>query len=451
MIAPEIVAGTVDDDSIHGNFSTGSHKQLDHTLRTEMTRSRQYSRIILKRKEKPLDRRFLKKSFRYTGYYQQQADKADKEESSESESEDGKHVNQQTCKVTGSHDNVMGLIQSVESLSNFFDVPSASSIGSCELQPVSCDPNHQSSTTSEGSSGYESMDSPMMPSNTVNTTPLTGSTGAGGSRIKARKRTKPIPRPRQHRPTNAGTQQCNETSYQQSLDRQQIISTTVNPQLLTTCAAGIGCYGNDGGILSADNSLVTVKIPEGAIPLNVNPYIVQYEVCTDYRPAVPPTHAISPLVHVKSSNTTFTTSIDITIPHHIHNIDSSSCVVLATKQDLTTQNSVEFTVFPVTKETRVTKPVGEITCFLTGSDLVTISTQSLQDFQWLMLASTVSNEAIVRQCRVLVFHSRPKHGNFIIKVTIVEDCSDAIQVSILLRVGMATDIMSTGSHTSPNM
>jgi len=439
LIAPVIVNGTVDDDDdddngIHGNLSGGLHTQLDGTLRTEMTRSRQYSKILLKRKEKPLDRRFLKKSFRYTGYYQQQGDK--ESHSSESDSEDCKIVNDTaTTKpismVTSSHDNVMGLIQSVESLSNFFDIPAVeSSNGLCENQPTSCD-SSQKSATSDGSSGYESMERLVLPSTpdvTPNTTPaLTGPTGA--SRIKARKRTKPVPRPRQHRPT-AGTmtqQGGDQANNQQELMERQRITTMFSPQLLTTCAAGIGCFGNDGGTISADNSQVTVNIPEDAIPLSAHPYVIQFEVCTDYRPSVHPTHVISPLVHVKSSNTAFTAPITIKIPHHIHNIDTFNYVVLVTKQDLTTQHSVEFTAFPVAKTTETTaKATNDMTCYLKG-DHVSISTKSLQDYQWFML--TVTDEAIVRQCRVLVFHSRPKHGNFVVKVTIVEDYTDAIQVS----------------------
>lgn len=426
LIAPVIVTGTVDDDD--GNYSGGSHAQLDQTLRTEMKRSRQYSRIVLKRTEKPLDRRFLKKSFRYTGYYQQQG--GNESHSSESDLEDCKidtPVTQPISMVTSSHDNIMGLIQSVESLSNFFDVPAAgSSNGLCELQSMSCD-SSQKSATLEGSSGYESMESPTLSStsDTPNTIPaVTGPIGE--SRIKARKRTKPIPRPRQHRPV--APQHDDQTTNQQELTEGERIATTFNPQLLTICASGIGCFGNDGGIISADNSQVTVNIPEDAIPLSAHPYVVQYEVCTDYRPSVNPTHVISPLVHLKSSNTTFTTPININIPHHIpHNIDTFNCVVLATNQDLTTQHLVEFTAFPVAKRTETTaKAASDMTCFLKG-DHVSISTKSLQDYQWFML--TVTGEAIVRQCRVLVFHSRPKHGNFVVKVTIVEDYTDAIQVS----------------------
>lgn len=486
LIAPEIVTGTADDayGSINIKLSTDSQDQIDHTLRTEMTRSRQYSRIVLKRKEKPLDRRFLKKSIRYTGYYQQRADK----ESSESESEDskitvvpkdsyapknskiGNHdtpenfkidvpvVDPSISKVTTS--NVMGLIQSVESLSSFFDIPTESSNGSPELQSLSCDHSQQTTTsevssmgsssgstngshelqslscdqqvtTSEVSSGYESMDSPTIVDNTK--PPL-----SGGSRIKARKRTKPIPRPRQHRPTpGIGTQQDSFQAERKQLLEGQTVTTTFNPQLMIMCAAGIGCFGNDGGLLTADNSKVTVNIPEGSIPLAAHPYIVQYKVCTDYRPSAPPTHSASPLVHVKCSNTTFTHPITIMIPHHIDNPDPSSCVVLATKQDLTTQSSVEFTAFPVTKATEtVAEATSDMTCVLKG-DHVSILTTSLQDFQWFML--TVNNEVIVRQCRVLVFHSRPKHGNFIIKISIVEDFTDAIQVSNPM-VDMVTDV-----------
>ena len=463
LIAPEIVTGTADDayGSINAKVSAGSRDQIDHTLRTEMTRSRQYSRIVLKRKEKPLDRRFLKKSIRYTGYYQQQADK----ESSESESEDSKItedfkitdtpknsdapensqitdtpnnskidapvVDPSTSKVIT---NVMGLIQSVESLSSFFDMPAGSSNGSHELQSLSCDPSQQA-TTSEVSSGYESMDSPTTVDSTANTRVL-----SGGSRIKARKRTKPIPRPRQHRPAGTVTQQDTQTHKKQLLEG-QTITTTFNPQLLIICAAGIGCFGNDGGILTADNSKVTVSIPEGSIPLIAHPYILQYEVCTDYRPSVPSTHSISPLVHIKCSNTTFTNPITITIPHHLDNPDPSKCVVLVTKQDLTTQSSVKFTAFPVTKATAtVAEATSSMTCVLKG-DHVSISTTSLQDFQWFML--TVNSEAIVRQCRVLVFHSRPKHGNFIIKISIVEDFTDAIQVSITVVVDIVTDVLNT--------
>ena len=473
MIAPEIVTGTADDaySSINTKLSTGSRDQMDHTLRTEMTRSRQYSRIVLKRKEKPLDRRFLKKSIRYTGYYQQRADK----ESSESESEDSKITvasDDSNTPKNSNHDttgdlkidvpvvdpsisqvtvtNVMGLIQSVESLSNFFDVPTGSSNGSHELQPLSCDHSQQATTsevssmgsssgstnashelqslsydqqvtTSEVSSGYESMDSPTTVDNTK-------AALGGGSRIKARKRTKPIPRPRQHRPiAGTGTQQDGCQTERKQLLEGETVTTTFNPQLMIICAAAIGCFGNDGGMLTADNSKVTVNIPEGSIPLTVHPYIVQYEVCTDYRPSAPPTHSASPLVHVKCSNTTFTCPVTITIPHHIDNPDPSSFVVLATKQDLTTQSSVVFTVFQVTKETEA-EVTSNMTCILKG-DHVSILTTSLQDFQWFML--TVNNEAI-RQCRVLVFHSRPKHGNFIIKISIVEDFTDAIQVSNLM-------------------
>ena len=433
-MAPEIVAGTTDDGSMHGKLSGSSHEQVDHTLRTEMTRSRQYSRIILQRREKPLERGFLKKSIRYTGFYQQRADK----ESSDSESEDNKIndpsvidvppvVEPSSSKVISSHDNVMGLIQSVESLSNFFDIPAGSSTGSCELQSVSCEPSQQS----EGSSGYESMESPTVPSTPVDNSAQkdstnlvkTASTG-GGSRIKARKRTKPIPRPRQHRPVATTTHvQQNGTQVIEG----GTITITSSPQLFTTCAAGIGCFGNDGGILTADNSKVTVGIPEGAIALDGNPYIIQFEVFTDYRPSVSPTHAISPLVHVKSSNTTFTHPVTITIPHYIDCVDLSSCYVLATKDDLTTQTSVEFSTFPVVKAaTETVTKTSDITCCLKG-DSVSISTLSLQDYHWFML--TVNDEAIARQCRVLVFHSRPKHGNFIIKVTIVEDFTDAVHVS----------------------
>ena len=464
LIAPEIVTGTADDayGSINTKLSTGSRDQIDHTMRTEMTRSRQYSRIVLKRKEKPLDRRFLKKSIRYTGYYQQQADK----ESSESESEDSKIVSEDSdtpknskisnhdtpedfkvdavpvddpliSKVTAT--NVMGLIQSVESLSSFFDIPTGSSNGSHELQSLSCD---QQVTTSEVSSGYESMDSPTRVDNTK-------AALSGGSRIKARKRTKPIPRPRQHRPTaGTGTKQDDRQAERKQLLEGQTVTTTFNPQLLVICAAGIGCFGNDGGMLTADNSKVTVTIPEGSVPLTAHPYIVQYEVCTDYRPSAPPTHSASPLVHIKCSNTTFTRPITITIPHHIDNPDPSSCVVLATKQDLTTQSAVEFTAFSVTET--VTEATSNMTCVLKG-DHVSILTTSLQDFQWFML--TVNSEAIARQCRVLVFHSRPKHGNFIIKISIVEDFTDAIQVSNVM-VGTVTDnflLILTGSHTSRNV
>ena len=441
LMAPEIVTGTTGDahGSINAKLSTGSHDQIDHTLRTEMTRSRQYSRIVLKRKEKPLDRRFLKKSIRYTGYYHQQADK----ESSESEPEDSKITDTPHSKITtgpddskfdapvvdpstsgiiSSNNNVMGLIQSVESLSSFFDLPAGSSNGSHEPQSLSCDPGQQA-TISEVSSGYESMDSPTTLESTANTTASTG-----GSRIKARKRTKPIPRPRQHRPAGTVTQPNGQADKKQLLEG-QIVTTTFNPQLFIVCAAGIGCFGNDGGILTADKSKVTVNIPEGSIPLTAHPYILQYEVCTDYRPPVLPTHSVSPLVHIKCSNTTFTNPVTITIPHHINNADPLSCVVLATKQDLTTQSSVEFTAFPVTKATTVAEATSNMTCILKG-DHVSISTTSLQDFQWFML--TINNKAIVRQCRVLVFHSRPKHGNFIIKISIVEDFTDAIQVSTLL-------------------
>ena len=102
-------------------------------------------------------------------------------------------------------------------------------------------------------------------------------------------------------------------------------------------------------------------------------------------------------------------------------------MMLATKQDLTTQCSVEFTAFPVAKTTETTTTSDNImSCYVTG-DHVSITTKSLQDFQWFMLS--VNGDAIVRQCRVLVFHSRPKHGNFIIKVTIVEDFTDAVLVS----------------------
>ena len=456
-MSPEIVTGTAAGDSI--TRTTGSHDQIDHTLRTEMTRSRQYSRIVLKRKEKPLDRRFLKKSVRYTGYYQQQAANKD---SSESDPEDSKITDVpedaetiDAPPVTKSpvgkvNDNVMGLIQSVESLSNFFDVPAGSSSGSHEPQSISCDQG----TTSEVSSGYESMDSPTVSSTTespvvsskvesmdgptqssihesittnttATTTPETAPTKI--SRIKARKSTKPIPRPRQHRPAGAVTKESGQTAIKQ-LSEGQTLATTFNPQSLITCAAGIGCFGNDGGILTADNSKVMVTIPEGSVPLTVKPYIVQYEVCTDYRPSVLPAHPISPLVHVKCSNVTFTSPVTMKIPHHIDNIDHSSCVVLATKQDLTTQSSVDFTVFPVIKATgTVTEVTGNMTCDLKG-DHVSISMTSLQDYQWFML--TVNSEAIVRNCRMLVFHSRPKHGSFIIKISIVEDYPDAIQVSI---------------------
>ena len=435
LMAPEIVAGTTDDGGMHGNYS---HDQADHTLRTEMTRSRQYSRIILKRREKPLDRGFLKKSIRYTGFYQQRADK----ESSDSESEDNKINNSpvvdevppvvepSSSKVISSHDNVMGLIQSVESLSNFFDIPAESSNGSHELQSVSCEQPSQQAVTSEVSSGYESMESsPTVPSTPVDNTAhkdssnLVKTPSTRGSRIKARKRTKPIPRPRQHRPVGAGARvQQNGT---QIVDG-GTVTTTFNPQQMITCAAGIGCFGNDGGILTADNSKVTVAIPEGAIALDANPYIIQFEVCTDYRPSVSPIHAISPIVHVKSSNTTFTHLVTITIPHYIDDVDPSSCYVLATKDDLTTQSSVEFTTFPVAKAAETVTKTSDITCRLKGHT-VSISTLSLQGYQWFML--TVNDEAIARQCRVLVFHSRPKHGNFIVKVTIVEDFTDAVQVS----------------------
>ena len=455
-MAPEIVTGTAANDSI--TRTTGSHDQIDHTLRTEMTRSRQYSRIVLKRKEKPLDRRFLKKSIRYTGYYQQEA--ADKD-SSESEPEDSKItgvpedaeiidappvIKSPVGKV---NDNVMGLIQSVESLSNFFDVPSNVSH---ELQSDLS----QQGTTSE-SSGYESMDSPTEPStaNTIEshavsstvesmdiptqpstlesattntTTTITPvMTPSKVSRIKARKSTKPIPRPRQHRPAGVVTKQNSQTGVQQLL-RGQTLKTTFNPQSLITCAAGIGCFGNDGGVLTADNSKVMVTIPEGSVPLTAKPYIVQYEVCGDYRPSVLPAHPVGPLVHVKCSNTTFTSPVTMTIPHHVDNVDHSSCVVLATKQDLTTQSTVDFTVFPVTNSTgTVTEVTSNMTCAL-KEDHVSISMKSLQDYQWFML--TVNSEAIMRNCRMLVFHSRPKHGNFIIKISIVEDFPDAIQVSI---------------------
>ena len=259
LIAPEIVTGTKDDGSIHANHSSSSH---DHTMRSEMTRSRQYSRIVLKRHEKPLERRFLKKSIRYTGYYQRQT------ESSESESEDCQVtealavVVRPTSKVFGSHDNVMGLIQSVESLSNFFDIPLGST--NAELQSVSHDSSQQS-ITSEGSSGYESMDSPSTIDTVQDTTAITISSSAG-SRIKARKRTKPIPRPRQHRPEGTTTQHVSgsQTSKQELLVG-HTITTNFNPQQLLTCAAGIGCFGNDGGVLAADNSKVTVNIPEDSI------------------------------------------------------------------------------------------------------------------------------------------------------------------------------------------
>lgn len=452
MIAPEIVTGTADNSSIHANPSSG---QLDHTLRTEMTRSRQYSKIVLKRQEKPLDRRFLKKSIRYTGYYQQQAAAAADKESSESESDDcnitDTPIVQPTNKVVSSHDNIMGLIQSVESLSNFFDVPAGSSSnGSHELQPISCDPIQQS-ITSEGSSGYESMDSPTN-SSTIDTATTTTTTTAvittGGSRIKARKRTKPIPRPRQHRPAGTMTQHYSQTSKQR-LQEGETVTTTFNPHLLTTCAAGIGCFGNDGGILTADNSKVTVNISEDSISLTGNPYIVQFEVCTDYRPSVLPTHAVSPLVHVKSSNTTFSNPITITIPHHVDNVNASNCVLLATKHDLTTQSSVEFTAFPVTKTTEIATKTSEMLCLL-KEDHVSLSINSLQNFQWFML--TVNDEVVVRQCRVLVFHSRPKHGNFTVKVTVVEDYTDAVQVSDPFVVDMATNnTLLIGSHTSSNM
>lgn len=441
---------------MYAKHSGSSHDQaaVDRTLRTEMTRSRQYSRIILKRQEKPLDRRFLKKSIRYNGYYQQRADK----ESSDSEYEDSKItdapvVDPPTSKVISNHDNVMGLIQSVESLSNFFDIPAGSLNGSPELESVSHDASQQA-ITSEGSSGYESMESPtlsILPENSAQdtqngSTALVKTVTTGGSRIKARKRTKPIPRPRQHRPAGTTTHapQDGKTDKQQFLEG-ETVKATFNPQLLITCAAGIGCFGNDGGILTADNSKVIVSIPEGAIPLTANPYIIQYEVCTDHRPSIPPTHAISPLVHVKSSNTTFTYPVTITIPHYINNVDPSRCFVMASKQDLTTQTSVEFTALPVAKATETTT-TSSTTCYLKG-DHVSISTM-LQEYQWFML--TVNGEAIARQCRVLVFHSRPKHGNFIVKVTIVEDFTDAVQVSCMIILDLVIDIL-TGSHTSSNM
>ena len=441
LMAPEIVAGTADDGSMHGKLSGSSHDQVDHTLRTEMTRSRQYSRIILKRREKPLDRGFLKKSVRYTGLYQQRTDK----ESSDSESEDNKInnppvvevppvVEPSSSKVISSHDNVMGLIQSVESPSNFFDIPAESSNGSHELRSVSCEQPSQQAVTSEVSSGCESMEgSPTVPSTPVDNTAHKDSfnlvktlPSTGESRIKVHKRTKPIPRPRQHCSVGAGARvQQNGT---QMIDGGTVM-TTFNPQQMITCAAGIGCFGNDGGILTADNSKVTVGIPEGAIALDANPYIIQFEVCTDYRPSVSPIHAISPIVHVKSSNTTFTHPATITIPHYIDNVDPSSCYVLATKDDLTTQSSVEFTTFPVAKATETVTKTSDITCCLKGHT-VSISTLSLQDYQWFMLA--VNDEAISRQCRVLIFHSRPKHGNFIVKITIVEDFTDAVQVSYII-------------------
>lgn len=422
LMAPEIVTGTTDDGSIHAKLSVDSHDQVDHTLRTEMTRSRQYSRIVLKRQEKPLDRRFLKKSIRYTGFYQQRAEK----ESSDSECEDSDVpvVEPPTSKVTSSHHNVMGLIQSVEFLSNFFDVPASN--GSHDLASNgSHEPeSSQQAITSEVSSGYESMDSS---SSTPDVLVKTMSTG--GSRIKARKRTKPIPRPRQHQPAGIKEHTQDGKMDKKQLMKGETVTTTFNPQLLITCAAGIGCFGSDGGILTADNSQVTVNIPEGAIPLAVNPYIIQYEVCTDYRPSVLPVHAISPLVHIKSSNTTFMHPVTMTIPHHIDNVDPASCFVLATKHDLTTQSKVVFTTFPVTKATETVTKASDVTCNLKGNH-VSISMTSLQDYQWFML--TVTGEAIARQCRVLVFHSRPKHGNFVVKVTIVEDFTDAVQVSYMI-------------------
>ena len=440
-MAPEIVTGTTDDGSLHGKLSSSSHDQADHTLRTEMTRSRQYSRIILKRREKPLDRGFLKKSIRYTGFYQQRSDK----ESSDSESEDNKINNPPTVevppvvesssnKVISSHDNVLGLIQSVESLSNFFDIPAGSSDGSHELQSVSCEPSQQA-VTSEVSSGYESMESPTVPSTPVDnyaqkdSSNLVKTTSTGGSRIKARKRTKPIPRPRQYCPVGAAAAAARVQQNGTQIVDGGTLTTTFNPQLLITCAAGIGCFGNDGGVLTADNSKVIVDIPEGAIALDANPYIIQFEVCTDYRPSVTPTHAISPIVHVKSSNTTFTHPVTITIPHYIDNVDMSSCYVLATKDDLTTQTSVEFTTFPVAKAAETVTKTNDITCCHKGHTM-SISTSSLQHYQWFML--TANGEAITRHCRVLVFHSRPKHGNFIVKVTIVEDFTDAVQVSHII-------------------
>ncbi|XP_065910013.1 uncharacterized protein [Dysidea avara] len=435
LITPQIVTGTVEDDGsrTRGDLASTSHDQLEQTFRSELIRSRQYSRLQLKRQEKPLDRRFLKKSIRYTGFYKQQDDKT--KDSSESDQEDTKLTAEETepqaapqPQVNSSKD-VMGLLQSVESLSNFFDIKSDSL--SHDVTPSSCDlASCDQSSSSEVSSGYESMDSPTQPpplsqenstSNDVTSTNKDAPTVP--ARLKARKRTKPIPRPRQHRAAAPITTPKQDEELK--LIPGQTVSTTFNPQLLATCAAGIGCFGNDGGILSADNSSVTVDIPKGAIPLDAHPYMMQFEVCTEYRPPIPPTHLISPLIHVSSSNETFIEPIKLSIPHHMPDINPANCVVLATKQDLTTQRSVTFTSFPVTMD-----PIqNDISCYLDNGQ-VTVSTKTLE-YYWFVLAHVGSaREAITRQCRMLVFHSRPKHGTFHIKLCVTEDYSDAIQAAV---------------------
>ena len=435
LITPQIVTGTVEDDGCRGDLASSSQDQLEQSFRSELIRSRQYSRLQLKRQEKPLDRRFLKKSIRYTGFYKQQDDKC--KDSSESDQEDTKLTVEETepqvtqPQVNSSKD-VMGLLRSVESLSNFFDIKSEGVsndvTSSCDL--TSCD----QSSSSEVSSGYESMDSPTQPppptqehsTSTQNDVASTNKDApTAPTRQKARKRTKPIPRPRQHRA--AAAMVTPKQDEELKLIPGQTVSTTFNPQLLATCAAGIGCFGNDGGILSADNSSATVNIPQGAIPLDAHPYTMQFEVCTEYRPPIPPTHLISPLIHVSSSNETFIEPIKLSIPHHMSDINSADCVVLATKQDLTTQRSVTFTSFPVTMD----KMQNDISCYLDNGQ-VTVSMKTLE-YHWFVLAHLNSTrEAITRQCRMLVFHSRPKHGTFNIKLCVTEDCTDAIQVRIVI-------------------